>query len=336
MATRQRIDITGLKDYVQDPKIVIGKLLNRQTALSLFTPHTGIHPGKTVMKFYSGGGQLGQCCGDRPGGGKFTQKEVEAVCRTFGDEFCPDELNAIIKDANARYTAGNKSLGSVEAIIMDQELAAAQITIDKLIFQGDKSLADTNLNAIDGLIKQALAIEAATEYDEGTALQAARKFLRSLNLEAWDGGVIAVLADPNIVTGLSASIWNANNFHFAPNTMTDPYTPVTIPGYAGVVFYPMRGMLGTGYMIATPLANVHWYTNLTADHMTALWDYNSYHNKYFWDIAFILGLTFGIDEWVKIAKVDQDVIDEDAETINVNIKSPLNADGDAIQTEEKA
>lgn len=324
------LDITGLQQYVQDSNILLGKLINRDSVLRLFEAHDGHFPGQSVLRIYTAGGDLDDCCTVPTGSGSFEQVLINVACILSGNEFCLEDLAKYIRDAGMRFTAGRESAGSVEEVIMNQELAKVARNIDKLVFQGDTTSADTNLNKLDGLIKLAenSADTVKVTITEGNAYTAIQQILLSIPVDAYDLGDIAILVGLDVAQALQGA-FVAKNFYNYQFNERGLYDYLMFPGYGNVRIIPTSGLNGTGRVIATPLNNIHWLTNLQDDYQTASWNYTEYHQLYYWRIKFLLGVGFGIYEYVVIADVDQDVISAQP-SFPVSIVSPLGPGGGVL------
>lgn len=327
------LDLSGLQQYTQDMDILIGKLLNRDTVLREFEPHTGYFPGPAVLRLYDAGGDLGECCEVPEGSGAFTQKLANVECILSGNEFCLEDLARYIHDAGMRFTAGRESAGSVEEVIMNQELAMVAKRIDTLVFQGDTTSSDPNLNKIDGLIKQATnsADTVKLTIDSGNIYTAIQQIITALPYDAYDLGDIDIYVGREVAGAFNAALIGLNFYNYNPG-VRGIYDPISIPGQAGIRIVPTRGLDGTNTIIATPRRNIHWLTNLQNDYMEMFWAYTEYHQRYYWRIKFLLGVLFGVDEYVVIATLDPDVITAQP-SLNVSVVSPLGANGGVLTTD---
>lgn len=329
------LDISGLTSYTQDKGELVGKSVQRDTVLRLFVPHIGYLPGAATFRIYQGGGDLKDCCVVPTGSGEFIERLANIACIESGNEFCLEDLAKYIRDSGFRVTAGSESAGSVEQVIMNQELAKVSANIDKLVFQGDTASSDTNLNKFDGLIKQATAATDSVKLAiaTGNVFGAIQQVIGSLPYEAMEYGEIGIMVGYDVASRLRAILVAMNLYHTNPTgQILDSFD---FPGQAGMRIIPTRGLNGTGQIIATPLSNVHWLTNKEDDYLQLYWGYSEYHQVYYWRIKFLLGVTFGMTDQVVIATLDPAVIAA-AAGVPVSIVSPLNATGDAVQTEAKA
>lgn len=334
------IDISGLQEYVKLYPELLGRLTMRDSILSLFNVHEGEDPGRTLIRIYEPGTTLGECCADSESNASIDEKEINSVCIAERQTFCETDLAAILRDGTIRYTAGRENAGSMEEIITNQQLASLQKTLDILVFQGDTDSTNPNLNKIDGLIKQAQEAADSTKLDitTGNLYQALQQIILSTNIDAFDyGRGLAVFVPQEVYNALSVALIGMNLYHYTPQNadLEDNFRPVRLPGFPNVDIIGARGLNGTNTIIATPLDNIHWLTSLKEDHMTMSWIYNDYHERYKYYVKFILGLTFGIDEYVTIATIDPAVIAAPF-GMPISIVSPINATTGGVITTEAA
>ena len=294
------IDIKGLKEYAQAYPEVLGKLFNQGTVLSLLTPHTGANPGSYRLRLYNADGSFSECCTTPKTKSSLEEVETEVACFLSGNEFCDADLGKALGDAKLRYTAGSENAGSLEQLFMDQELKAVARNIDKIVFQGDMESADGNLNKFDGILKQ---VKDVAPVEAGaTAMETIQNVLAGLDEEADDMGQIGVFVSVAFGRKLKSELIAANLYHYNMGE-TKGAEEFVMPGFSNVTIIPTRGLNKIDKVIATPLANLHWITNLEGDHMNMDWDYDKYHQVYYWRVKFILGVAVGITEYVSVANL---------------------------------
>lgn len=329
------LDFSKLTLVPQRQTEIIGKVIRRETILPRFMPHSGYNPGPALLRLYEGGGDFSDCCDVPDSGGEFTEVPTNVACIQSGNEFCEADLARVLNDFNFRFTAGNESVdGRLEDLFTEQELAKVAYNIDKLVFQGDTSLTgdgNRNLNKIDGLIKLAKNSSATVKVDitSGNVYQAISQIIASVPIGAYDLGEIAVFVGRDVAKNLQASLVASNLYHYNPGDR-GPYDPLTIPGIPGVSIVPNIGLDGTNASISTPFRNVHWLTNFTNDYMTLKWKYDDYHERFYWRLRFLLGVNYGFYDYVVIATISDDVINNITPAIPVSIVSPLGAQGGVL------
>lgn len=292
------VNIEGLKEYAQSYPEVLGKLFNQGTVLSLLTPHTGANAGKYRLRLYEADGTFSDCCTVPKGKSALKEVETEVACFLSGNEFCDADLGKALGDAKLRYTAGSENAGSLEELFMEQELKAVAKNIDKIVFQGDMASEDTNINKFDGILKQ-VSDAKTVAMTSGTAIEKIQALLAGLDEEADDMGTIGVFVPVALGRQLKSELISQNLFHYdlGESKGTDSFV---MPGFSNVMIIPSRGLNKTDKAIVTPLSNLHWITNLEGDHMNMDWDYEKYHQVYYWRVKFILGVAVGIVDYVTV------------------------------------
>ncbi len=322
------LDYTGLQQYVQDKEGLIGKLINKDTVLGFLMPHEGYLTGPAVLKLFKGDGSLGDCCADPSSASPFAEAKADVACIASGNRFCLKDLAQYIRDAGIRFTAGRESAGSVEEVIMNTELGAVASRIDTLVFQGDTTSANANLNKIDGLIKQATnATDSVKITTSANAYAAIAEVIATLPLEAWNSE-IAVFVGMDVAGMFRNTLVGMNLYNYNAGNGT-PFDSMNMPGYAGVKIIPSRGLNGTGKIIATPIDNVHYLTNRADDYMQLFWGYSEYHKMYYWNIEFLLGITFGFTDQVVIGTAPAAGL-SGGFGLPVSIVSPLDTTGAVV------
>lgn len=336
------INLTGLQDYVRLYPALLEKLTYRDSVLGLFQAHTGNDPGKVLIRIYDANANLSNCCTTPDDTDNVNEKEVEAICLQSRSEYCETDLAKLLNDGSIRYTAGNESAGKAEEIITDQRLAAVQIAIDRLVFQGDKDSLDSNLNKLDGLIKQATDATDSVKLNitQGNAYSAILQVILAIPAEAYDLGRVAIFVPKELESAYQAALISLNQFNYNPGVIVNDNVNrrQSFPGFGEIDIVGTRGLNGTNTIIATPYNNVHWLTSLEGDHTTMKWGYAEYHEKYYWYVKFILGITFGIDEYVVVATLDPSVITTpysqsvtiQNDPLNVAVTAPLGANGGVL------
>lgn len=336
------IPIDGLQDYVRLlPDIVITKLYEDTifNRFNQFTTYTDVVAGPHRARIFSPVANLTACCDLRVGNSNILEKNMEAYCIADGQEYCETDLMALITSYTStrdRVTAGDKQT-SLEEVIVQGQVAAFTEAVDILLAQGDTTLPDTdanrNLRQLDGLIKQANDSTATLKptITANNAWDVIRQMVNALPREAKAMGGIAILVPEE----LAEVYFDYVQFRY-PNTPDYVYgSNIPVKGLPGYTVVPWRGLNGTNTIIATPFDNVVFLVNRREDVNTINFEYSNYHRRYFWDIFTILGVSFLVDAYVAIAEFDPTIL-TNSPAYNVNIVSPLNAAGTALQTEELA
>lgn len=300
------IDISNLTILEQRSPEIYGKFVRENLVLRYFVGHTGYNPGTASIRLYEAAGELGECCTHPDNGGTFDERKTEVVCIKVGFEFCQNVLSEALNDFQFRYTAGGESVPtSLEQLFAEQELAKVAQRINRLVFQGDVASADNNLNKLDGLIKQGEANAPAANVFTSTApnlYSAIVELISRFDPYGYDMGGYDIYVPRAAGVALRTWMISLNNQYISIGTqgVNDEFD---FPGYAGIRIIPTSGLDGTNKIIATPRTNVHWLTNLENDWLTYKWDYNNYHDVWFWYLRFLLGVTFGWYDYVYVMTI---------------------------------
>lgn len=329
------LNISTLQDYVKLYPELLTNIIFRDTIVRRFANSietwTNEEPGQTLMRIFEPQAHLADCCTTPDGESDIVEKMVEAICLMDGQEFCETDLAKILRKGDMRFTAGMENAGSIEQVITEGQIAAFVEAIDKLIFQGDKASADTNLNKYDGLLKQATANGVTVNVTTGDMYDALKQLIAALPVNARRQGQVAVFVGEEYADAIQASYINRNLYHYNSGTY-EAYSDNTILGYAGFTVIPTPGLTGTNQILVTPLKNIVWITNRQDDMVTLDWDYSKYHQKYYFRIKTIFGVTFKIDEWAVVGTIDPAVL-TNAPSVNVSIVNPLGANGGVLTTD---
>lgn len=311
------INVNNLTTVSQRQREIMGRLVRRNTILDLLTPHTGFNRGEATWRFYEAGGDLQDCCTTEDGEGEFSEKNINIACIKKRNTFCGEDLQEKLNDFVFRVTAGGESIDrALTDVFTEQELAFLSRQIDNLVFKGDTTSSDPNLNKIDGFIKLASADGTVVTPSGTNLLQVINELVAALPADAYDMGRIGVFIPVEYSQILQGSLVAQNLYHYNPGNRTI-YDEFEIPGIAGITIIPTRGLSGTGRILVAPIANMHWFTNLQNDKMTLKWGFNEYHDNWYYYVKFLLGIAFAFDEYVVISSVLTDDIVNAPICINV-------------------
>lgn len=290
-------------------------------------------PGKFTMRILEPLAHLGPCCSVPQGDSNMVQKDSECVCILDGQEYCETDLSQVLRDSAIRFTAGAENAGSIEQVIIDGQIAAFVEALDILSFQGDKTLADNNLNRIDGLLKIAKlggAIDLGL-INTGTAYSLVNAITRNIPITARKMGPITIFVSEEFAETYFEICMKMNLYHYNPGSFKYGDNRPVI-GKDNFTILPTRALNGTNKILATPERNIVWFYSQKEDHNTLSWKYTEYHQKYYWRIKTIFGVDLVIPEWAVIAEYDPSVL-LNGVTVDVNVISPLGANGGILTTD---
>lgn len=336
MATNYAINTSALTILPQRSEEIFGKFTAHETVLSNFRPILDVNPGKYLIRYYEGNGSFGDCCTMPDNGGTFGQTEATAVCLKLGFQFCDADLAAALNDLRWRFTAGGEQLPpNLELLFAQQELAKHAINVDRLVFQGDTTSMDNNLNKLDGLIKQITTLSPAANVYTSTQTSiyaVIRELVLKLDPYGYDMGGYDIYVPQEAALAFQDWYINRDYYHYNPGTTDANWESFTLPGYAGIRIIPTRGLNGTNKIVASPRNNYYWLTNVASDHMTYIFKHSDYHDVWYWQLKFILGVSLGIFDYGYVVTFDASALTGQY-AIGVDIVSPRNAAGDAVTVE---
>lgn len=298
------MNYSNLIAYTQNSGEVLAKLTPKNSIISKFVMHTGYFPGNVSMKLFDGGGTLGDCC--EPGdSGEWNEATIKVDCFKKELRFCISDFARFYQDSAMRFGANTETPGAtLEAYINEQMLANVAKVIDKVIFTSDSASG----GKIDGLIKQAAGAPAAQKLNitDGNIFDAISAVINALPADAFDLGTVGVFVGTDVAKSLMSSLVKMNLYHF--NTYNPAAEQVFLFPGTDVQIIPTSGLNGTNTIIATPVENVHWLTNMEADYTSAKWIYNEPDEEYIWRVKFLLGVGFGYLDYVATATISPAVL----------------------------
>lgn len=317
------IDISTLEQLpVLYPDLIIKKVYE-DTLLYRFPIETttNLTPGPYRVRIFDPVAHLSKCCQPYNGNSNITEKDVEVICLKDGQTYCEDDLARVIRNADFRFTAGQESAGSLQQVITEGQLYAFLEAIDKLLFQGDTTSADTNLNLYDGLLKQAIE-DGGQEINvtTGNLYTAIVQGVLALPEAALKMGTIAVFVPERY--GLMYQLAFATAKLLYRNDLGD----MVVPGLDMVTIIPTRGLTGLNQMLITPLRNVRYLTNRKEDLHTYEWKYivDKDGDYYIWRVKTLYGIMLVFEDYSVVLNIDESVVSAPI-AIDVNIvNNPLN------------
>lgn len=312
------IDISALKDWITYHPDLIQTTIFRDLTLRYanVTDYPLTTPGIHRARLFYPGAKLTECCTIPTGGGSVIERDFDAVCVESGDEYCETDLAAILRNNVAqRFTAGQETAGSIEGDLNTGNLASFVNKLELLSWIGNKTTPpaapNDDLDLLNGLYTQAVA-ETGNVKITTTATNVWDLLLevsQAVPRNAYGMGRIGLFIPAEWATLINVAFLKLNQYNFNPGDLNYDYNtlPVLqIPGVYGVDVIPTIGLNGTNTIIATPEKNIGWFFNRQDDYLTLDWDYDKYHQKYYWRIKTIFGVGYAVPEWVVVATVDPD------------------------------
>lgn len=328
------LDISSLQEYVKLYPDLLIKTVYQDTMLNMFPVeiYDRQTPGPYKARIFEPAAHLAECCTIPDGESSVIEVDMEAVCLLDGSEYCETDLAQILRNEDFVFTAGNESAGSIEEQITLGQISAFTEVLDILTFQGDKTASSENLNKIDGLIKQAVDSPDTIRLTAtgSNAVQILQQAALSIPVNAYKMGQIAIFVPEDFGNAFQVGLLNLNNQWLNPGQVNlHPYNGFPLPGFGNITVIPTRGLNGTNNILITPIKNILWLTNRTNDHNTLDWDYDKYHQKYYWRIKTIFGVKLLIPEWAVLVTYDAAALNN-LGGIPVDIVSPRGANGGVL------
>lgn len=333
------INISSLQEYISLNPLLVQETMYRDLTIKQVAVQdvSGIVPGKFSNRYIKADAALGPCCRVPVGDTEVIERLSEAVCILSGDEYCETDLaqilsNAVSEAQRVRFTAGAENAGSVEQMIVDANRTSFVNKLEILSWIGDKTNANDDLNRTDGLITKAEeAGSGAISYTmTGTnAYWGLYQAIRQVPAEArLFGGNIGIFVPEEFAEAYYMAAVHLNLFHYPPGGFQYGANRPVI-GYSGYEIIPTRGLNGTGKILITPIKNIVWFNSRREDHNTLDWDYDKYHQLYYWRVKTIFGVDLVRPEFAVVVTYDQSILDGD-NGIPVSIVAPLGAGGGVL------
>ena len=276
-------DVSALADYTKQDsdKWITGLVGESKTIQLLFNEGnvmTGVKSAEALKIFDTNAHfQAGGTCGFNPSGSTTISDRTLTIGKIkVHDKWCP-------KDLEPKYTQLALKKGSQPTTfefadeVMNKKAALISYQMEKAVWQGDTASANINLNKFDGFLKIINAASASTvnanqaTYTTGAPIAASTGFTTS-NGRAIINGIIAALPevvldapDLRIFIGLdklrtyAQIMTDANLFHYNPERSKN--NEIEIPGTAHILT-GVQGLSGTNYIVATPMSNLYYGTDL--------------------------------------------------------------------------
>lgn len=327
------LDFNNVSICPQEIPEILGLITYRETELEYWEQHLGAVPGQFKWHTWLGDGQLGACCTNVESTPNIYEGLTDVNCFKSGGELCKEQVAEYFNRLNGWvFTAGTEEILPQEfaRALIEGEVNAIQRRVSRIIWWGDTTNADTNLNLIDGLIKKALVADSAGNtainlgvIDTGNVWDAVRAIIAAIPIEAREFGNIDIYMGEDVASRLFSYFVSQNLYHYN-NGARDYYQPFPVlNGYTNnIQIVPVRGLdgpapagsptgitTGNHVIIATPRNNIHSFTNLADDKTTVKVSYCDCDDILKWRLKFILGIDYKWRPWVVIAQITPEVLE---------------------------
>lgn len=300
------IEVSQLTTVVQRAREIMSLAVRYPgSVFDIATGHPGYNSGPLRYRFFDMDIDLTTCCTDNDNTGNFSQKDFELECITSQLRFCAENLIPSFNDFVWRVTAGAEELPRPLVDIFTQTFVDKfGNTIDNLAVLGNT----TNGDLINGYVTQALANTDSVVTPNASNLdEAIIQLINALPPEARNMGQIGIFMPPEWASFYQRYLVDRNLYHYPPGTVSNEYDTLMVPGYSGYTIYPLSALAGTNYIFATPINNMHWFTNMTNDKNTLAWERCNCDRDWLLYMQIILGVGFLVDDWVKIMTLPTDI-----------------------------
>lgn len=241
------INTSALSAYVEEKQIPLinkvvlgGSMIQDMTVQPGIKSKARIHYLSTDPTF-----QDGRSCGfNAAGTAALTEREIETGLIKVNLEFCQKELIGKYAEYLTRISAGAEDLG-FEAELVNSIIANINKKLDKMIFQGNKSVSDQ----FDGLItvaKAAGVTEDVLTKSDGAYANIKAVYM-SLPEEVLEKGA-TIYVSPATYREFTQELVAKNLFHYAGPIDAAP-SEIVFPG-TDVKVKKAIGLTGTDYILA--------------------------------------------------------------------------------------
>lgn len=324
-------DLSGLTPYVEECNVpLIRKTVFNESPILDQLPNwiTGIKTCATI-------GLLGvnvtldDCaCGFNPSDdADIDKREICVACIQIMGEICDLDLTEYFTGKYIRRTAGEENIEEeLYREFIEAFLADIRLKTDILVFQGDTTSADKNLNKFDGFLKIiANETPAANKFQitTGNAQTAMMQLAKRITRDMRARGEVVAFVDPQIQYSLAMSAWAACPCQ--PGQTFESYT--TLPN--GLRIIPAEGLRDTGDVIITPIQNFVVGTDFANDRETFKFWFSDDNQVWRYIVKFYLGVQIVFPEEVIFANLSAAVLDSVSQgLIDVNVLNPVTVQTD--------
>lgn len=286
--------LTGLTQYIEERRLpLIKEAVLKSKSAGLFTPQTDVK-WKAALNLVSVAPVLqdGSACGwNNAGSAELSQRIITAPTIKINQSFCHKDFLKYWTGYEVRVGVGEEKMPFEEYFtsLIVEEVKAAN---EKLIWQGDTSSEDANLNKTDGILKLAdgVAVSATTA---ASAYDAIKNVYMAIPEKVLDKAVIFVGAD-TFRTFIQEMV-DKNLYHYSANNTDQEFVfPATNTKVIAV-----NGLNGTKKIVAARLENLFIGVDMMDDaEKFEMW-YSKDFDEYRLAIQYNLGVQFAFaDELV--------------------------------------
>lgn len=322
------LDLSGLTPFVDDcgVELIRKNIFQGESLFSIFPRwEFGVKTSRKIGIIDVNTNFIDCNCGwENAGNQEIVDRDIAVTCIKTSDEICDMDLANYFTGKMIRIGAGKESLGELYREFVDGILNSVRINAEDLVFRGDTSLADNNLNRLDGILKivnEETPAGMKFDYTSGNLLRILMSLDAQVTRRMKSRGSLVMFVDPRIQGAVFNSLFFENNFHTSAGSM--PSQLATLPN--GMRMMPVEGLRGTGVAMITPINNIVLGTDFMDDMESLDFWYSKDNQIWRYVIKFFLGVQIVFPDEVIFAHFSEDLITNAiTDTINVNVtNSPL-------------
>lgn len=288
--------LTGLTQYIEERRLpLIKEAVLKSKSAGLFTPQTDVK-WKAALNLVSVAPVLqdGSTCGwNDAGSAELSQRIITAPTIKINQAFCHKDFLKYWTGYEVRVGVGEEKMPFEEYFtsLIVEEVKAAN---EKLIWQGDTSSEDANLNKTDGILKLANGV-ALTATTAASAYDAIKNVYMAIPEKVLDKAVIFVGADT--FRSFIMEMVDKNLYHYSADGY--PTEEFVFPGTNTRVI-SVNGLNGTKKIVAARLENLFIGVDMMDDaEKFEMW-YSKDFDEYRLAIQYNLGVQYAFGDEIVV------------------------------------
>lgn len=211
---------------------------------------------------------LRNCCETTDSASTAKTVSIETACVSAGDKYCNTDLIQILggMDTSYRLNGNNPQAprSAVEALLQTRANAFVNET-QKLLFQGDKTQSQANINKLNGYVKIATddsAVQKET-VSTGNPYDLLIGQIKKLSDNARLRGNIKFFVPTEFADAYTHYMLRSNNISLMEMSGDNGALggALPIPGFSQAVVVPTFGLNGTKKILVSPESNLIWAGN---------------------------------------------------------------------------
>lgn len=258
--------VSSLPDYVKEnEELLIKDVVFGTPTIRRITPQTGIKTSAHIN--YLGADpvlQDGKGCGFNASNTmELTQRTIETALIKVNESVCPDTLLGKWAEYLVRIPEPQRAELPFEAYVVAVLRDAIKEKIETLVWQGDKSSADTDLKWIDGFITLALADNNVVDVPIAfgtSAWNSIKAVIAAIPAELIRKGNVKVFVSPELFLAFTLELVEKNFYHYSGPQNAAP-EEIIFPG-TNIAVVNTAGLADTNYIFASYPENLYYGTDV--------------------------------------------------------------------------